>query len=137
MAELIEFPSNLHHHQALPGPEEDYRAYASPADEAYPSLALLFPDGSVRSYRFRDIEQMDFSPADLSTDGCDVLNLCLAWRPATALTVVRIEGMNLLDLFYVVSQHLTRWLRVLPAGQRIANPTAPVITRIILPGVEA
>ena len=132
MADLIDFPADATDLDFLPEPGDPYRAYARPGTRRYPMLAFAFPDGSITSYRFSDIRKMGFSPADMP-DGLDVLNLHFSWPWAEASATVRIEGRNLLDLFYFVGEELTGWLRVLPEGHQVKDPATPVITRIILP----
>ena len=73
MADLIDFPA-VSDPLPLPEPGDPYRAYAPPGNERHFMLILVFPDGSMTSYRFSDIHQMDFSPA-CAPDGLDVFNL--------------------------------------------------------------
>lgn len=132
MVDLIEFPTPIKDPHALPEKGDDYRAFAPVTAQPHFMLAFVFPDGSLTSYRFSDLQQMNFTPAKM-TQTCDILNLRFSLTRATGLVDVRVEGRNFFDHCYHLGEQQIRWLRMLPPGWEVNDPRAAVITRIVMP----
>ena len=132
MAELLEFPTHPSEVDHLPEPADPYRAHARPNAAPAVSLAFCRADGRITSFPTSMLRQADFAPAG-STHSLDLLTFQFSEPILKQSVTVRVEGRNLLGLFSLLSEDAIRWLRELPEGWPLDDPTMPVITRITLP----
>jgi hypothetical protein len=115
---------------ALPKPGDAYKAYSRPANQMLPTLHLLAADGQKWSFPYScrvEGPHMLFLPEEPGKGAVLVMRFS-----ASVPVEVVMAGIRLDDLHNYLGDHRIRWVRELPQGKPVIDPTIPVIRSIIV-----
>lgn len=110
----------------LPMPGDPYRANArflNRLQTPQPFLHIVMANGDIEGFSYGDLRRVRFVKGE-KPGGGPVLILRFV---EAVVTDVRIEGQNLSDIHYYISQHTMPWIWELPEGIRTDDDDAATV----------
>ena len=131
MADLIEFPARKAPPDGLPKPGDRYRAYGCWKNYEPPSIAFVFPDGSITALSYATLGGHRFRPLGDPWDCDGDCEIVLTFGGPGDVTEVVVTGRSLYGLVWDIGEHRVDWIWELPKGRAVADGS-PVVRSIKL-----